>query len=259
MPEFTKHEPGTFCWIELAAHDVNAARKFYTDVFGWGVNEIPMGENGFYYIFQKNGKDAGAFYEMFPDMKQQGVPPNWMSYVCVTSADRIAEQAKSLGATLASDPFDVFDMGRMCVIKDPQGAHFAVWEPKSNQGVAVRDEDDTLCWCELHAVDVEKAKAFYTALGWGMKDSPEYTEFQVNGRSIAGMMKSQVPNAPSFWLPYFAVANCDAAVDKIKAGGGQVFMGPMDYPSVGRFAIVADPQGATFAVIKLDMTGHKPE
>lgn len=259
MPEFTKHEPGTFCWVELATHDVNAARKFYGDLFGWGVSEVPMGENGFYYLFQKNGKEAGAFYEMMPDMRAQGVPPNWMSYVCVTNADEVAQQAKSLGATLMQDPFDVFDMGRMTVIKDPQGAHFAIWEPKSNPGLGIRDEDDTLCWNELHANDPEVAKAFYSALGWGLKESPEYTEFTASGKAIGGMIRSHTPQYPSYWMPYFAVADCDATVAKAKAGGANAYVEPTDIPTVGRFAVLADPQGAIFAVIKLDLTGHKPE
>jgi uncharacterized protein len=259
MPEVTKHEPGTFSWIELSTHDVNAARKFYTDLFGWTVNEVPMGENGFYYLFQKNGRDAGAFYEMMPDLRAQGVPPHWMTYVAVTSADKVAAEAKSHGATITAEPFDVFDMGRMAVITDPQGAAFSIWEAKSHQGLGIRDEDNTLCWNELHANDLAKAKTFYTALGWGLKESEHYTEFTVNGESIGGMIQSHTPQYPSFWMPYFAVADADAATAKAKAGGANVYVEPNDIPTVGRFAVMADPQGAIFAVIKLDLTGHKPE
>ena len=257
MPEFTRHEPGTFCWIELATHDVNAARRFYTDVFGWGVSEVPMGENGFYYIFQKKGKDAGAFYEMMPDQRAQGVPPNWMSYVCVTDADKVAGEAQANGAQVMAGPFDVFDFGRMAVFADPQGAHFAIWQPKTHIGVTIRDEDDTLCWNELHARDLDAAKKFYTALGWTAKESPEYTEWYAGDKAIGGMLKTHSPQYPPFWVPYFAVADCDATVEKIKAGGGQVYHGPADIPTVGRFAMVADPQGATFAVIRLQLEAHK--
>lgn len=259
MPEVTKHEPGTFCWIELATTDTAAARKFYGDLFGWSVSEVPMGENGFYYLLQKNGKDAAAMYEMQQEMRAAGVPPNWMTYVCVTSADKVTEQAKSLGATVTAGPFDVFDLGRMAALVDPQGAHFSIWEPKANPGVGIRDEDNTLCWNELHANDPQKAKDFYSALGWGVKESPEYTEWTVNGQSIGGMIKSHTPQYPSYWIPYFAVADCDATTSKAKAAGANVYVGPQDVPTVGRFSVLADPQGAMFAVIKLDLTGHKME
>ncbi|HUP59973.1 MAG TPA: VOC family protein [Thermoanaerobaculia bacterium] len=255
MPEFTSHEPGTFCWVELATNDVGAAKKFYMDLFGWGVNELSMGPDGNYYIFTKNGKDCAAMYQLTPEMA--GMPPNWMSYVSVTNADAVAEQIKSLGGNVVKAPFDVMDQGRMAVIADPQGAYFCIWQPKQGIGVHVRDEPDTLCWNELQARDVDAAKKFYSGLGWGMKESPEYTEWKVGEKAIGGMMQSQAPpQVPSYWMPYFAVADCDASVAKAKSGGANVFAGPMDYPGVGRFAVLGDAQGAVFAVIKLELGPH---
>jgi uncharacterized protein len=248
------HDPGTFCWLELGTSDAGAAKKFYTDVFGWTVNETDMGEGmGMYYIFQKGGRDAAAMYQIGP--QQQGMPPNWMSYVAVTSADDVAAKAKSLGGNVIMDPFDVWDFGRMTVLVDPQGAHVAVWQAKQHIGLGARDESDTLCWNELQARDVDAAKKFYPALfGWTMKESLEYTEWQSGGKSVGGMMQSQAPpQVPAHWLPYFAVDDCDATVAKATAGGAQTIVPPMDYPNVGRFSVLSDPQGAVFAVIKLAM------
>src|SRR6185436_11017002 len=172
MPEVTSHEPGTFCWIELATSDPQGAKGFYTSLFGWTVNEFPMGEQGTYYIFQKNGRDAAAMYQKGPEQAQ--VPPNWMSYVNVASADESAAKAKSLGATAMLEPFDVYDFGRMAVLMDPQGATFSLWQPMKNIGVQIRDEAGTLCWNELQARELGKAVAFYPQLfGWTLKESPE--------------------------------------------------------------------------------------
>jgi hypothetical protein len=253
MTSFQSHAPGTFCWIELGTSDAAGAKKFYTDLFGWTTAEHSMGEMGTYYIFQKNGQDAAAMYQMGTDMA--GIPPNWMSYVAVSSADDAVEKAKSLGGTVVNGPFDVYDMGRMAVMVDPQGAHVSVWQAGSHIGVQIRDETNTLCWNELQARDLGAAKKFYSALfGWGMKESPEYTELSVAGNAVGGMMTSQAPEGvPSYWLPYFAVDDCDGAVKKAQAGGGNVIVPPMDIEKVGRFAVIIDPQGATFAVIKLTM------
>ena len=254
MPEFTSHQPGTFCWIELGTSDAAAAKKFYMDLFGWGVNENDMGgDMGIYYMFQKDGRECAAMYQMGKEM--QGIPPFWLSYVAVTDADAVAEKAKSLGGRVVNGPFDVYDFGRMVVMGDAEDGAFAVWQPKSHIGVRVRDEDNTLCWNELQAHDVDKAKKFYRELfGWKMKESPEYTELAAGDTPIGGMMKSQAPpEVPPYWLPYFAVADCDATVNAAKAAGAQVYAGPMDYPNVGRFALLADPQGAVFAVIKLEL------
>lgn len=256
MADFDKHDPGTFCWIELGTSDDAGAKQYYTSLFGWTTNENDMGEMGTYYIFQKNGRDCAAMYKMGKDM--QGVPPNWMSYVSVADADAAVEKAKSLGGNVINGPFDVYDFGRMAVMMDPQGAAVSVWQPNKNIGVQIRDEANTLCWNELHARGVDAAKKFYAPLfGWTIKESPEYNEFHLGERAVGGMMQSQAPEGvPSFWLPYFAVDDCDAAFEKSNSLGGSAILPPTTYPGVGRFAILNDPQGATFAVIKLELRQH---
>ena len=251
MPNVTSHSPGTFCWIELGTSDPGGAKTFYAQLFGWTVNETAMGEGESYYIFQKNGADAAAMYKQ--GKEQEGVPPNWLSYVSVSDADAATEKAQSLGATVLSGPFDVAEHGRMTMLIDPQGAAFAVWQAKSSIGVGVRDEAGTLCWNELQARNVEVARTFYAALfGWGMKVSPEYTELAAGDQAIGGIMTSQAPpEAPSNWMPYFAVDDCDASAGKAQSLGGAIYVPPMDIPNAGRFAVVADPQGAVFAIIRL--------
>jgi hypothetical protein len=253
MPTVASHAPGSFCWVELATTDANAALEFYKTLFHWTVVENDMGELGKYYIFQKNGRDCAAMYQMPP--AQAGMPPNWMSYVAVADADASADKAKSLGANIVAGPFDAHEHGRMAVIADPQGAMFSIWQGRKNPGVGVRDESNTLCWNELSARDVDAAKAFYPALfGWRMKESPEYTEWHLGEHAVGGMMLSQAPpNVPSHWLPYFAVDDCDAAVSTVESLRGMVIVPAMDIPHVGRFAVVSDREGAAFAVIRLTM------
>ncbi len=256
MPELNSHQPGTFCWLELGTSDAAAAKNFYTSLFGWSVNEQSMGEMGTYYMFQQNGRDCAAMYQMGPDM--QGIPPFWLSYVAVADADAAVEKAKSLGGRVVNGPFDVYDYGRMAVLGDQQDAAFAVWQAKSHIGLGIRDETNTLCWTELQARDLPGSKTFYKSLfGWGLKESPEYTELSAGDTAIGGMMQAQgPPEVPAHWLPYFAVDDCDAMVQKATSGGATVYVPPMDIPNVGRFAVVADPQGAVFAVIKLELQSH---
>ncbi|HYI12478.1 MAG TPA: VOC family protein [Thermoanaerobaculia bacterium] len=251
MPHVTSHPPGSFCWVELGTTDVNAARTFYTQLFGWTVNEIPMGEFGVYTIFQKDGRDCAAGYELMSN--QPGVPPNWLSYVAVADTDAAVGKAKGLGAAVVSEPMDVFDSGRMAVLADPQGAVFAVWQAKEHIGVQIRDEPDTLCWNELQVRDLEAAKKFYPALfPWRMKESPEYTEWHLGENAVGGMIVSQwPPEVPSVWLPYFAVTDCEGTVAKSGSLGGSTIVPPMEIANVGRMAVLSDPQGAVFAVIRL--------
>jgi predicted enzyme related to lactoylglutathione lyase len=258
MAEILNHAPGSFCWLELASTNADAGLKFYTELFGWSVNSHDMGEMGKYHILQKGGQDVAALYQMMPEMQAAGVPTNWLSYVAVTSADEAVEQTKSLGGTVVNGPFDVYDMGRMAVLTDPQGAVFAVWQAMTHHGVQRRDEDDTLCWNELQARDIEGSRVFYTSLfPWTFKGGAEYTEWHLTtGEAIGGMLPVQSPDMPPHWLPYFSVADCEATVRKAQELGAALYAPPMDIEGVGRFAVVADPQGGAFAVIKLELGAH---
>src|SRR5205823_8815558 len=128
MPNIEKHTPGSFCWIELGTTDQNAAKNFYGKLFGWEANDMPMGPNGVYTIFKLGGRDAGAAYSLREEQRSAGVPPHWMLYVAVESADDSAKRAGKLGGKVVMDAFDVSDLGRMAVIQDPAGAMFSVWQ-----------------------------------------------------------------------------------------------------------------------------------
>ena len=126
MPTVTTHAPGTFNWPELATTDQNAAKKFYTTLFDWQATDDDMGPGGVYTIFKRDGKAVAALYTLKADMRKQGVPPLWGSYISVENADASAAQAKTLGGKVIMEPFDVMEHGRMAVITDPQGAVFAL-------------------------------------------------------------------------------------------------------------------------------------
>lgn len=251
MPNVTSHPAGSFCWVELSTTDTDAARAFYTRLFGWTTRDAPMQDDYVYTTFLKNGRDVAAMYRAMPNSP----PPNWMSYVAVDNADEAAVRAKELGGNVVMEPMDVFDLGRTAVLMDNQGAAFAVWQAKSHIGVGVRDEANALCWNELQARDMDAGKRFYPPLfGWRMKESDEYTEWHLGENAVGGMIQSSAPpEVPAFWLPYFAVDDCDATVQQAQSLGGNVHVPCMDIERVGRFAVLVDPTGAAFAVIKLTL------
>lgn len=257
MAEFSSHTPGTFSWAELATTDQKAGVQFYRALFGWDVNEQPMGGDEVYTMFTLRGKDVAAGYTMRPEERQHGAPPHWNLYVTVASVDESAKKAESLGAKVLAPPFDVMDVGRMAILQDPTGAVFELWEAKKHIGAKILSEPGALVWSELTTRDTTRAESFYTSLfGWTAKHaapgSPmEYTEFLNQGKPGVGMMAmpKQVPaQVPSYWMPYFQVADCDASTAKAKQLGAKPMVGPQDIPGTGRFAILTDPQGAMFAV-----------
>lgn len=254
MQEVPEYKPGTFCWVELGTSDAQAAKDFYTKLFGWDFEDHEMGPEGVYTMLKLNGKDVGALYQLTSEMTTHGVPPHWMSYVAVTSADEAAEKAKALGATLMKEPFDVFTVGRMAVVQDPTGAMFSLWEGKDHKGAGIYNVSNTLCWNELLTNDIQKAGDFYTNLfGWTKEQfGGDYTIFKNGDRGAGGMYQitAEMGPVPPNWLVYFAVDDCDATAQRTAELGGTVLRAPEDIPTIGRFAILQDPQSATFAIIK---------
>jgi predicted enzyme related to lactoylglutathione lyase len=261
MTEKTTYAPGTFCWPELTSTDQAAAEKFYGALFGWTLKETPMGPDSHYTIFLKDGQDVAAAAQMDKDAKTRGVPAYWLSYVSTTSVDQSVEKAKQLGGTLVAGPFDVMEHGRMAVLKDPTGATFALWQANQHPGATRMNEPFSLVWTELLTNDTNKAKAFYTGLfGWTTETMPgvgmEYTIWKRDAKDMGtgGMMQitPEMGPLPPNWMVYFSVTDADAIVAKAKSLGAKVLVEPKDIPKVGRMAVLSDPTGAAFSILKPD-------
>jgi predicted enzyme related to lactoylglutathione lyase len=259
MPHIDKHNPGSFCWIELSTTDQSAAKTFYSALFGWAVNDIPMGPGDVYTIFKLQGGDVSAACSMRPEPRSQGVPPHWMIYIAVESADAAATRAAQGGGKVLAPAFDVMDVGRMAVVEDPSGATFSVWQAKRSVGITVTGVDGTLCWADLNTPDQAGAGKFYGDLfGWKMSvdtddDPPSgYLHIQNGEGFIGGIPPAGYsdPHVPPHWLPYFLTSNCDATAAKAKQMGAKFYLEPMTMENVGRFAVLADPQGAVFAIFQ---------
>lgn len=264
MTDIDSYKPGSFCWVELGTTDQNAAKRFYGELFGWVANDMPMGPEGVYTIFKLNGRDAAAGYTLRQDQRARGVPPHWILYVTVESADAKAGQAAKAGGTVLAGPFDVMDVGRMAVLTDPTGAAFCVWQAKGGKANGLADVDGTLCWADLNTPDPDRAGKFYGELfGWKFtKDTDDdppsgYLHIQNGGDFIGGLppVTARSSQMPAHWLPYFQISNCDATAAKARQLGAKFYLDPMTLEDVGRFAVLADPQGAVFAIFQSGRKG----
>jgi predicted enzyme related to lactoylglutathione lyase len=240
-------------WVDFSSSDLPGSINFYSQLFGWQSED--MGEEaGHYTMMRKNGLSVAA---VSPQMNPQA-PPSWTTYVATNDAKASADKVKDAGGKVVMEPFEVMDAGRMAGFMDPAGAFICVWQPGNHKGAELVNEPGGFCWNELQSRDIAGAKPFYNkAFGWAAKDSDmggtSYTEWQLDGKSIAGgmAMSDQIPaNVPSFWMTYFAVDDVDASAAKVQELGGSVMMPAMDSPA-GRFAIVSDQLGASFGIIKV--------
>jgi predicted enzyme related to lactoylglutathione lyase len=189
----------------------------------------------------------------------EGQPPAWTTYVNVADATATAASVATAGGTVLAGPMDVMDKGRLALVADPTGAVLGLWQPGRHPGADLVNEPGSLVWNELTTRDTGRAKAFYAEVfGWGEETHPmgevaAYTEWKLGERAVGGMLEpppGAPPGLPPCWLAYFGVGDCDQAVATAAALGATVLQPPFDIPP-GRMAVLADPHGATFAVLAL--------
>lgn len=244
---------GKFVWFEHLSGDVAQARAFYTQLFGWHAEKMPLGDQAYELI--QNGNDAIGGFRSAPP----GVPPNWNAYLSVADVDASYAAAVAAGAKGLMAPADFGTVGRGATIADPTGAALSLW--KGSQGdradVAQAAHGDWL-WNELWTPDDRAALAFYEAVFGFSHDSvdmgPQGTYHvlkSADGQRRGGVTKASDAAAPPMWLPYVKVADCDAATAHAQAlGARMVCVPPSDIPGIGRFSVILDPQGAALAMMK---------
>lgn len=255
MPERTAYEPGTPSWVDLATPDLDAAKRFYADLFGWEAESAGSpDETGGYAFFLLRGKRVAG---VAPIMTE-GQPPAWTTYISTEDADGVGRRAEAAGGTVLAGPMDVMEAGRMVYLSHPAAGAVGAWQPGQHKGAEIVNDPGSLTWNELHTRDLPAARAFGEAVfGWRGDEQDfggaPYVVLHVGEAPVGGMtgMAPGMPDdMPPHWLTYFAVEDCDATVARVRELGGSVAMEPIEAENVGRFAIVTDPHGAPFAVIR---------
>jgi predicted enzyme related to lactoylglutathione lyase len=250
MGDRTSYAPGTFSWAELATSDADAAKAFYTNVFGWEYRDNPIPDGSVYSTALRDGKDVAALYA-------SNQPPHWNCYVTVASVDASAERATELGATLAAEPFDVMDVGRMAVIVDPHGAPLCLWQPGTHIGASLVNTPGAMAWNDLMTPDPADSAQFYGDLfGWTtqeMENSGGYRVIFNGDHSNGGFMplRPEMGPIPPNWIPYFGHEDVQRLANEVEGLGGRLLHDPMAVPG-GTFALFGDPQGAGFAALTSD-------
>jgi predicted enzyme related to lactoylglutathione lyase len=241
-------------WVDLSSGDAAASREFYSNLFGWTVEVAPDPQFGGYGIAKVDGKDVAG---IGPKMQAEA-PTAWNVYIGTTDAEELAGKVTAAGGTVVAPPFDVGDQGRMAVFQDPTGAFISAWQSRAMGGFETQGAG-TFGWAELSARGIDRAIAFYQAVfGWtarttDMGGGQAYTEFQLDGQSVAGGMEMPptVPaEVPSYWTTYFGVEDVDRSFERATQLGAREMVAPQDFPG-GRFAILADPQGAVFGLLRM--------
>ncbi len=253
MGERTQYTPGTFSWADCSSTDQDAAKAFYSGLFGWELEDNPVGDEMVYTMAKLDGHYVAAISPQPQQQRDAGAPPMWNSYITVHNADQALARARELGAAVHADAFDVMDAGRMGVIQDPQGAYFLVWQPNQHIGAGLVNAPGAMCWNELGSPDLDGSAGFYGALlGWTTEpmegaDPPYLIINTADGHSNGGIRPPMPPGTPPFWLVYFVSAEIETSLAKVAELGGSV-LAPATDIGIAKIAVAQDPQGAVFAL-----------
>lgn len=249
---------GNFVWLDLETPDPERAMGFYAELMGWRIQEGDMGGQP-YNMFMVGDTHVGGVMKLPPELQAQGVPPHWLSYIFVKSADDTARRIEQLGGRTIVPPTDIPNIGRFSIHTDPQGAAFALFQARDASQMTVPRGPGYPCWFELTTSDHHAAKAFYTQIAGfihnetnDMGEMGTYETFKASdpsGPPIVGMWTAPKGYpAPPNWLPYFEVADLDAACDRVRSLGGKIVNGPMEVPDGSRVAQCIDSTGAAFGL-----------
>jgi len=255
MPKRTEYAQGTPDWVDLQTTDQSAAKQFYASLFGWSYDDNPMPQGGVYSMATVNGETVAAIAPM-PPGAPEGMPSMWNTYIAVDDVDVAVEKVATAGGQVLMGPVDIGDAGRMAFVADPTGPAVGLWQANRHIGATLVSEPGALIWNELITDKPDSALAFYEAVvglthsTMEMAPGQNYTLLKVGGTDVGGCMEPPMPGVPNHWHVYFAVDDADATATKAVEGGGQVMVEPFDIPSVGRSAVLTDPQGAVFSVLK---------
>jgi len=254
MPTRTEYAQGTPNWVDLRTTDQAAAKKFYTALFGWSYDDNPMPDGAVYAMAELNGQSVGAIASQ-PQGAPAGMPPMWNTYLACDDVDAALGKVPGAGGQVMMPAFDIEDAGRMAFVTDPTGAAVALWQANKHIGATLVGDSGACVWNELITDKPESALPFYeavvgiTANTVEMAPGQTYTLLHVGEDQVGGATTPPMAEVPNHWHVYFAVADADATAAKAAEQGGQVYAAPFDIPTVGRCAVLADPQGAVFSVL----------
>jgi predicted enzyme related to lactoylglutathione lyase len=247
---------GLFIWYQLLTTDVEAAQAFYAEVVGWGTRDA-SGPGMPYTLFTAGEASVAGLMGLSEDAATMGARPRWLGYVGVDDVDATADRIQRLGGVVHVPPMDIPDVSRFAIVADPQMATVGLFKgtkPRQEQ-VADPRSRGRVGWHELLAADWKQAWAFYGELfGWQKAQTNvgamgEYQQFSAGGQTIGGMMNKPPTVLHPCWLYYFNVGDIDAAVKRVRAGGGQVLKGPIEVLDGNWIVQCVDPQGVMFALI----------
>ena len=259
---------GDPCWFDLSTNDVSRATEFYSHVFGWRFvsASTALGDDSAAYQLATNGKQTVAGIGQVVAAFDR--PTAWWAHFAAPNIGAMIKRVRELGGE-ADEPVKVHGQGQMAIARDPHGAAFGVWNPRTLRSPALTDTPGTVHWIELHARDPQAVAGFYEKLFGVVAVPVESKQGDEPGgtlnlrrwelgqpRMLAGILPlataaggSITGHAEPHWRIYFLVVDVESAGRRAEEAGGVILREQRD-ALAHRVLVVEDALGAVFGLVE---------
>jgi uncharacterized protein len=248
-----RHLENDFCWAELAAADLPHARAFYSELFGWRFGESLGGVE----LASLGARRVAGLRELSPAMKWASVPAHWAVYVRTENMEAAIGRVIDAGGHVFTSADEQKGLAKTAAIRDRGGAFFGLYEARGSGGFDAKNEPGMFAWAELYTARPDDARVFYERVfGWTAEPhaGAMYPMWMLKRRdeAVGSIMQSQPEwgEVPEHWQIYFKVIDCDRSIERAQKLGASVLVPPITISNGGRFATLADTQGASFAILQ---------
>ena len=246
------YQPGKFVWFELLTEDGDAARQFYSELFGWTFSDSAL-HKGYDTIVNNDKTIAGMLNISGSDPATQ--ESRWICSISVDDVDNAAKELKSLGGTVLYGPADSGKRGRLAQVADSQGADFILLRTMEGDPGKVKLAPGNPVWADLFTRDKKASETFYTNLfGYKVTKSEEDADHYIfkNGDKLrAGLTPVQWDDLEATWLLFIGVENLRREILKAMSLGATLIV------HNETAAVILDPSGAAIGLHLLPEGGQK--
>lgn len=246
------HIPGKVIWHDLLTDDVDSARHFYGELFGWKFESPTVGQNSAYTLITLNGSRIGGMIDA-TKIRADVDLTQWVSILSVEDVDAATALFKTSGGTVFTEPTDLTDRGRISVVADSQGALVALLRTEGGDPKDQEPQIGGFLWDELWTDDPNQSIDFFRELvayedNTVAIEGEEYRYLSSAGQPRVGIRKNPLPGLTPTWVTFIRVEDPAAITARVEELGGKVFVQAQTNPIGGQVAIIADPAGAGLVI-----------
>lgn len=249
---------GEIRWFSLLTEDRFTAVRFYSNLFGWDIDDSPAGAGALMAV--RNGVPIAGLSQI--EDRLPGVSESmWLAAIKVDDVAASVERARALGAMIREGPTRLEGWGTYALIQDPQGAPALL--VTTERVLGSRDGYAAWRWAELWTHDLDAASEFYRQVVGYERETVDvggqpYPVFTLDGVRQAGLVEPKNPDLAPRWAPYVGVTDLRGILVRVWGAGGKVVLEPAEIDSdvagENRVALIADPTGAMMFLYQLSET-----